>query len=100
MIYLQNFHFCTKICANDSGTFVGKEGYHLEEGAEVSLLGLRTNGGSGPRTVYHHRSTIASYEWSTVANNGVLRRAELALATLALFGQVAPVHAYRRAAVY
>ena len=38
-IYLQSFYFCTEICANDLGTFVGNEEYYFDELVEMNLLG-------------------------------------------------------------
>ena len=35
---LVKFHFCTKICVDDLGIFVGNRGYHLEEGSVLRIL--------------------------------------------------------------
>ena len=55
---LVKFLFCTKICADDKGTFIINEGYHFEEQVEMSGLPPRTSGESGRRMVFERRSVM------------------------------------------
>ena len=46
-------HFCTKIHANDPGTFVKNEGYYFEEEVKVNFLRPKNGGENGEQMAFH-----------------------------------------------
>ena len=82
-IHLQSSCFFMEKCAENSGTFVGNGGYHLEEKVEMNLLEPGNGGESIRRTAFEHCPATAPSCATTAINNGVLPLSELDPASLA-----------------
>ena len=73
----------TKKHADNSGTFVTKEGHHLKEQVEVNHLEPKTGGGSGRRMTFQRNSSTASHTPCTTSNSGDLAAEDLPTPTSA-----------------